>query len=57
LTAASASDPVGHQVSVLSGVQFGNMQSGQRKVMFLFEYFDGPSPDGPFFFTRRLQWF
>jgi len=25
--------------------------------MFLFEYFDGPSPDGPFFFTRRLQWF
>jgi hypothetical protein len=43
-------------LSVLPGIQFENYQIGGRKGMFLFEYYNGPQPDGQFF-TQHIQYF
>jgi hypothetical protein len=42
--------------SMMAGVRFENALIGDRQMQLLFEYYEGPSPDGQFYLTR-VSWY
>ena len=42
--------------SLMAGLQLENARIGDRRLLLLFEYYFGPSPDGQFY-TRMVEWY
>ena len=42
--------------SIMAGVRFENALIGDRQMQLLFEFYEGPSPDGQFY-LQRMSWY